>query len=361
MPATPKQPTVLVKKADGSSVRMTLAQLKSYKDGSVKQDPPADDAVSKPKTSRHDDTTQKIPTAVDSVVDQGDTIGHVGITNPSNQAPSKEVILSSNQNTQTTIGQATPTAADMDQLGDQQRTAQKHTPPPAGHTWDTDDHVSLLDESVHGEDLPMVIEKRRQALSRISPVKDIFVDEAAAAMHELSPSSPVPKSSPKRAMSAPVSGSVPAGKKPVLHDVMPGTEQPVAHRSVTTKTTPTASAPMVASLGTTSPAAHSTGPIDELANFTLVDFRRLSNDLSVAKQRMREKFMTLQQESYVLYMQAVAAWYRSPLVSQYQEIIERALREQQPIVNLTAADTTQQTLSAEEFKTITALHSALGL
>ena len=59
------------------------------------------------------------------------------------------------------------------------------------------------------------------------------------------------------------------------------------------------------------------GPIDEIRYITLIDFRRLSSNPDEAAARLKQKFTNLREESYVLFMDAIDAWRKSPLFNDY--------------------------------------------
>lgn len=59
------------------------------------------------------------------------------------------------------------------------------------------------------------------------------------------------------------------------------------------------------------------GPIEEIKYFSLTDFRRLSSDPVEAASRLKQKFINLKDESYILYLNALEAWRQSPLFSDY--------------------------------------------
>ncbi|MDO8499248.1 MAG: hypothetical protein Q7S66_01140 [bacterium] len=71
--------------------------------------------------------------------------------------------------------------------------------------------------------------------------------------------------------------------------------------------------------------AKPTGPLEEIEYFTLVDFRRLSSDSLQAADRLRQKFINLRDESYLLYLESLARWHRSPLFNGYMTITLDAL------------------------------------
>ena len=60
-----------------------------------------------------------------------------------------------------------------------------------------------------------------------------------------------------------------------------------------------------------------TGPVEEFARMTLVDFRRLSREPDQAIMKLEDKIELLQEESYDTWVKGVRAWHASPLYSQY--------------------------------------------
>ena len=69
------------------------------------------------------------------------------------------------------------------------------------------------------------------------------------------------------------------------------------------------------------------GPAEEIGNFTLTDLRRLSFDAGEAVRRLAQKFITIKEESVVLYLQAVAAWEKSPLYFDYVKALSESLSQ----------------------------------
>ncbi len=69
------------------------------------------------------------------------------------------------------------------------------------------------------------------------------------------------------------------------------------------------------------------GPVEEIKNFTIVDFRRLSSDLEQATARLQQKFVNLKEESFLLYLEALEAWQQSPLYKNYLESVCECLNK----------------------------------
>ncbi|MBU0661025.1 hypothetical protein KKG22_02485 [Patescibacteria group bacterium] len=91
------------------------------------------------------------------------------------------------------------------------------------------------------------------------------------------------------------------------------------------------------------------GPVEELAGYTLEEFRRLSDHADAQVSKIVEKMQRLQKESYILFLDAQDAWRSSPLFRLYQDVVADAIRQQLPIVQILAQ---YQQLSQEEFDAI---------
>ncbi len=80
------------------------------------------------------------------------------------------------------------------------------------------------------------------------------------------------------------------------------------------------------------------GPVDEIKYFSLIDFRRLASDPNEAASRLRQKFIALKDESYLLYLDALNAWHTSPLFCEYVENLAVALTSHQTLNSVLGAD-----------------------
>jgi len=63
------------------------------------------------------------------------------------------------------------------------------------------------------------------------------------------------------------------------------------------------------------------GPVEEIRNFTVNDLRHLASVSEQAVSRLQQKFTNLKEESFLLYLQALEAWQKSPLYRDYLEQI----------------------------------------
>ncbi len=75
----------------------------------------------------------------------------------------------------------------------------------------------------------------------------------------------------------------------------------------------------------------SMGPLEELAALTITDFRRLASDPQAATIKLAQKFTDLKDESIILYFQAVEAWRTSPLYQEYSNSLIKSLADNQPL------------------------------
>ncbi len=73
------------------------------------------------------------------------------------------------------------------------------------------------------------------------------------------------------------------------------------------------------------------GPKEEIASFTIDDFRRLSRDPKTAASMVLSKFSGWKEESYLLYLQVRDSWRQSPLFRMYIDKTVEALSQRETI------------------------------
>ena len=78
----------------------------------------------------------------------------------------------------------------------------------------------------------------------------------------------------------------------------------------------------------------SVGPVDEIENFSVTDLRRLGTDTKDSFKRLQSRFENLKDESIVLYLKSLIAWYGCPLFKQYQNLLKQALYEKKQLKDL---------------------------
>jgi hypothetical protein len=93
------------------------------------------------------------------------------------------------------------------------------------------------------------------------------------------------------------------------------------------------------------PAYHNAfGPVDEIAAITLTDFRRLGNTPVEAAARLKQKFINLREESVLLYFEAAEAWRQSPLYKGYvASVLEHIVKGQKFSDNSANKEAVQET------------------
>lgn len=80
------------------------------------------------------------------------------------------------------------------------------------------------------------------------------------------------------------------------------------------------------------------GPVEEIQYMNLVDFRRLSAKPIEAAARLKQKFLNLRDESIILYLEGLGAWHKSPLYTDYVKSIIRALKEKRKMSALESGE-----------------------
>lgn len=99
------------------------------------------------------------------------------------------------------------------------------------------------------------------------------------------------------------------------------------------------------------------GPVEEIQYMNLVDFRRLSAKPVEAAARLKQKFLNLRDESVVLYLDALSAWHKSPLYTDYMKNIERSLKEKRKMSALESGDDNK--IKLEEILAIVSMEKEL--
>lgn len=101
-----------------------------------------------------------------------------------------------------------------------------------------------------------------------------------------------------------------------------------------------------------------TGPAEEMQSFSITDWRRLGAQTATAEAAFLAKFNGWRSESFLLYMDAVTAWQQSPLLQQYLQIAVRSINEKRPVAEI-AAETGAMT--ADEWQAVNAANREIML
>jgi len=90
------------------------------------------------------------------------------------------------------------------------------------------------------------------------------------------------------------------------------------------------------------------GPVDEIKYMTLTDFRRLSDKPAEAAKRLKQKLTNLRDESFLLYMDAVNAYHSSPLYAGYMQAVLGSISGRRTLAAVLAGEKEQIKLTEIE-------------
>jgi hypothetical protein len=104
-----------------------------------------------------------------------------------------------------------------------------------------------------------------------------------------------------------------------------------------------------------------TGPVQELSNLTLSDFRRLSTDPIEACRKLSDKLDVLEEHSYAQRIEGVKAWQTSAVHKLYLDVINMAFSGGKPIASAIAdaLSAGRETLTEREVRAIMELNRQL--
>lgn len=103
---------------------------------------------------------------------------------------------------------------------------------------------------------------------------------------------------------------------------------------------------------------HEMGPMEEIRYFRLLDLRRLASQPAEAVGRLKQKFINLREESIVLFFDALEAWHQSPLYIEYVQMVSRAFSAK---TKLAANEAGKDNITLNEIKLLVAMEKELGL
>ncbi len=104
-----------------------------------------------------------------------------------------------------------------------------------------------------------------------------------------------------------------------------------------------------------------TGPLGELQNMTIQEFRRLSKDPKEATQKILDKIELIKEEGFEIYREALSAWQQSEPNRFYLELAKAALESGAPVAEQIAKkkSVNEPTLTLEEFQEILKLNARI--
>ena len=91
------------------------------------------------------------------------------------------------------------------------------------------------------------------------------------------------------------------------------------------------------------------GPVQEIAQMTLEDFRKLSGDPKESILKIKDKISLLREQSFKDYQAGISAWQKSPVYNEYLKILNNSLASGEPLEDILK---TSKTLTQDEFNVI---------
>ncbi|MDP2683556.1 MAG: hypothetical protein Q8P20_00715 [bacterium] len=103
------------------------------------------------------------------------------------------------------------------------------------------------------------------------------------------------------------------------------------------------------------------GPVEELAQVDTKEFRRLGNNPSESAEKILEKVYLLEEESWAMRMEGIAAWQKSPIHRLYIEIGQESLKTDKTVVEIISSreSSNKPFIHLEEFLALNDLNSKL--
>jgi len=104
-----------------------------------------------------------------------------------------------------------------------------------------------------------------------------------------------------------------------------------------------------------------TGPVDELKELDLVNFRRLSEDPEAAAKNIEQKIGFLEEESYSQRLAGIKAWRQSPVNKLYLRVGEDSINFKKSVSDIIREQIKEggDGLSLSEFEAIMELNKKL--
>lgn len=136
----------------------------------------------------------------------------------------------------------------------------------------------------------------------------------------------------------------------------PSTPLPVSVRpTVRDVEPPSKTIPMV------SQAAAVMGPVEEMQNFSLVDWRRLAVTPEKAAEIVMRKFAVWKEESFYLYQDTRTAWLSSPLIREYQKTLANAINQNTRLSGLSMGGNARNIITAGDIAALVAVNRSLAV
>ncbi len=157
---------------------------------------------------------------------------------------------------------------------------------------------------------------------------------------DVSPSLRLPKVVPQSV--SPLPSPTPIARSPLTTTAMRDVEAPISRQERTAAT-----AVM--------------GPTEEMKNFSLRDWRRLALTPEKAKEIILNKFKSWEAESFFLYHDTRLAWLSSPLIRLYQDTVVEAINQATRLTDMTMKNAAREGLTAADVSALIEVNRSLGV
>lgn len=376
------QPTILVKKADGTSVRMTLDEIKKMKSASVVQDVKVEERVEERPISKGVPLIIREKKVEETIVDSA--VDPMPVFVPEKSVDIK-VDVEAEAKTMLKVPELEPTPVEL--LIPQsfethllEETVAPHEVP----------HPDVVTEVSYDSDIKKIITSAKleptaelmsryqsllisylkgvRSLDQIIKYAELPVDAGGLALdavvtkrlyNTLASNFPTDKK-PMAQAPKPVAPAAPLSNRPMSGApmAMPTTSRPAAP----TKITPAPNTLMrdvQAPVRTTTTAVM--GPVEEMKNFSVRDWRRLATTPEKAKEIILNKFKSWKEESFFLYNDVLTAWFSSPLFQAYQDVVAKAINNSSRISDIRSVSGAAETLNAVDITALIEVNRSLNV
>ncbi len=105
------------------------------------------------------------------------------------------------------------------------------------------------------------------------------------------------------------------------------------------------------------------GPVEELGDIDLQEFRRMGNSPSETAEKILEKIDLLEEDSWDVKMKGIQSWKQSPVYKLYLDIGRQSMEDNLPVAEVIRKRQSekQPTILMEEFSSVNSLNNSLGI
>ncbi len=363
-----QQAKIPIKKSDGTTVFLTMDEFKEYKKQSASSAPKVPKKLEQGKVESISDSS--LPLLPDTHTELAST------------TPVKDIFLAEAKSEDIYAEPLPDTSLLEVDVNDET----KSLPLPNGNQ---DNAEAIL--STVKEQFPLPLEKGLEArfdflvLSRIRDVRSVIdfeqyakkgIDEGGLALTEdqvrlllaviaaaqkttkpLPAAEPAVKAAVRVATITPVMSSSPV-QKTITPFPLPKEEYSFSPPAKVKAPSANATKPIIQDVRMSEGRKQTMGPVDEIQYFSLTDFHRLSPKTENAREILKGKFQALQEESYMMFLDARDAWQKSPLFTLYEQVVLGALQDKKTLAE--ALQEKSDGLSPAEFDALREINHYLG-